>query len=272
MAEVIIVEDARAGGALVGRALADQLREQPDLVLGLATGSTPSSTYAALAEIVRAESIPVDRLTGFALDEYVGLPAGHPESYREVLIREVVAPLGLDPSQIHVPEMLPDDPQRSGEVYEAAIDAAGGVDVQLLGIGRSGHIGFNEPGSSLASRTRIKTLTEHTRVDNSRFFDSLDDVPIQCMTQGVGTILRAKRLVMLAFGAAKAEGIAAAIEGPLTAAVPASAIQLHEYVTVVVDEAAASRLEHTDSYRSAWAHKPAWQSLLPIGAPRRSDG
>jgi glucosamine-6-phosphate deaminase len=143
----------------------------------------------------------------------------------------------------------------AGERYEAAIHAAGGVDLQVLGIGRTGHIGFNEPGSSLASLTRVKTLTQQTRIDNARFFDSVDDVPLHCITQGLGTILRARHLVLLAFGEAKAHAIAAALEGPVSASTPGSAVQLHPHVTVIVDEDAATALEHADYYRYAWANR-----------------
>ncbi len=151
--------------------------------------------------------------------------------------------------------------ETAGERYEAAIEAAGGVDLQILGIGRTGHIGFNEPGSSLASLTRVKTLTEPTRADNARFFSSPDEVPMHCITQGIGTILRARHLVLLAFGAAKAHAVAAAVEGPVTASQPGSAIQLHPHATVVIDEAAAAELEQTAYYRYAWDNKPAWQGI-----------
>ena len=160
------------------------------------------------------------------------------------------------------PEGRPDGPVETvGADYEAAIAAAGGVDLQVLGIGRTGHIGFNEPGSSFASRTRVKTLTEQTRLDNARFFDSVDDVPMHCVTQGLGTILDARHLVLLAFGEAKAEAVAGAVEGPVTASVPGSAVQLHPHVSVIVDEAAASRLAHADYYRYAWEHRFAWERL-----------
>ena len=138
---------------------------------------------------------------------------------------------------------------------------SGGVDLQLLGIGTDGHIGFNEPGSSFASLTRVKTLTEQTRADNARFFDSVDDVPMHCITQGLGTILRARHLVLLAFGEGKAEAVAGAVEGPVTASLPGSAIQLHPHATVVVDEAAASALRFADYYRYTFANKPDWQGL-----------
>lgn len=254
MAEVIIVPDERAGGRIAAARIARLFTARPDAVLGLATGASPLSTWAALAE----HQLDLSRLRGFALDEYIGLPDGHPQSYREVLMRSVVKPLGLDPSLVHVPGDDGGDIETAGERYEAAIRAAGGVDLQVLGIGRTGHIGFNEPGSSLASLTRVKTLTEQTRRDNARFFTSLDEVPRHCLTQGLGTILRARELLLLAWGEAKAEALAAAVEGPITAALPGSVIQLHPEVTVVVDEAAASKLRFADYYRSAWSHRPDW--------------
>ncbi|MEC5152507.1 glucosamine-6-phosphate deaminase [Cryobacterium psychrotolerans] len=234
---------------------------KPDAVLGLATGSTPLSVYTALARSLDADPLDVSRVRGFALDEYVGLPAGHPESYRAVITRDVVVPLGLDPANIRVPNGDLATIETAGTDYEASIVAAGGVDVQILGIGRTGHVGFNEPGSSFASLTRIKTLTEKTRVDNARFFDSIDDVPIHCMTQGLGTIRRARHLILLAFGEEKADAIAAAVEGPVTSSKPGSVIQLHPHVTVVVDAAAASKLANLAYYRYAWANKHAWQGI-----------
>lgn len=256
MAEVAIVTDPVAGGELAADAIAAVVRERPDAVIGLATGSTPLTTWEALARR-QAAGLDLSRITGFALDEYVGLPAGHPESYRSVLDREVVARLGLDPQRVHVPLEPGADPRTAGAAYERTIIAAGGVDVQVLGIGRTGHIGFNEPGSSFASLTRLKTLYPTTRQDNARFFPSLEDVPIHCVTQGLGTIRRARRLLLLAWGVAKAEAVAAALEGPVSASMPASAIQLHPDVLVILDDAAASRLVHRDYYRFAWEHRDA---------------
>ena len=256
MAEVVIVESADAAGDLAADAIEHLVRDTPDAVLGLATGSTPLTTWRALA----SRGLDLSRVRGFALDEYVGLPPGHPESYRAVIMREVVEPLGLTPSLVRVP--ADEGPiEHAGENYEAAIRGAGGVDLQILGIGTDGHVGFNEPGSSFASLTRVKTLTEQTRRDNARFFASVDDVPRHCITQGLGTILRARHLVLLAFGEGKAAALAAAVEGPLTASVPGSAVQLHPRVTVIVDEAAASQLEHADYYRYAWEHRLDWERI-----------
>lgn len=259
MAEVVVVADAATAGALVADEIARLIRGNPEAVLGLATGSTPVSVYEALP--TRLAGVDVSRVRGFALDEYVGLDPAHPESYRSVITRDVIEPLGLDPARIAVPNGAVTGIEHAGDDYEAAIDAAGGIDLQLLGIGTDGHIGFNEPGSSFASRTRVKTLTAQTRQDNARFFDGIEDVPRHCITQGLGTILRARHLVLLAFGAGKAAAVAAAVEGPLSAFVPASAIQLHPHATVVLDEAAASDLRLYDYYRFAFENKPAWQGL-----------
>jgi len=255
MAEVVILDSREAAGELGAEFIARLVATKPDAVLGLATGSTPLPLWHALA----ARSLDLSRVRGFALDEYIGLPPGHPESYRAVITREVVEPLGLTSSLVHVPGDDGGPVDGAGERYEAAIEAAGGVDIQVLGIGRTGHIGFNEPGSSLASATRVKTLTEQTRLDNARFFDSLEDVPRHCLTQGLGTILRARHLLLFAFGESKAEAIAGAVEGPVSASLPGSAIQLHPLVTVIVDEAAASRLQHADYYRFAWDNRLAFE-------------
>lgn len=259
MAEVVIVSSPHEAGELVADAVFGLLTQKPEPVIGLATGDTPLPVYRALA--ARRARGDLARLRGFALDEYVGIDPQHPLSYHRTIHETVTVPLGLDPARVRVPNGDPAGLAQAGAEYEAAIIAAGGVDLQLLGIGSDGHIGFNEPGSSLASRTRVKTLTERTRRDNARFFDSIDQVPVHCITQGVGTILDARHLVLLAFGAGKADAIAAAVEGPVTASVPASALQLHPHVTVIVDEAAASYLERADYYRSVWAAKPAWQSI-----------
>ncbi|HET6662814.1 MAG TPA: glucosamine-6-phosphate deaminase [Acidimicrobiales bacterium] len=248
-------------GGLVGGAIAALVSRKPHAALGLATGSSPLAAYRDIAGRHAAGGLSLAGAGAFLLDEYVGLPAGHPQSYRSFVARELEAHVDFAPGAIRGPDVHADDLLAACDAYEAAIRAAGGVDLQLLGIGTDGHIGFNEPGSSLASRTRIKTLTDQTRRDNARFFGSLDEVPRHVVTQGVGTILEARHLVLLAFGAPKAEAVAAAVEGPVTAMVPASALQLHPHATVVVDEAAASRLRLAEYYRETWSHKPSWQGL-----------
>lgn len=253
MAEVIIVRDQDEAGSIAASLLVSQLQRKPDSVLGLATGSTPLSTYAALAAAVRELDLDVSQVRGFALDEYLGVPPEHPQSYRSVITSEVVVPLGLTPSLLMTPRGLGPDVERAGDEYESAILAAGGIDIQILGIGTNGHVAFNEPGSSLGSTTRIKALAAQTRADNARFFDSASDVPTHCITQGLGTIQRARHLVLLAFGPSKAPAIAAALEGPISASVPGSIVQLHPRATVIVDEEAASLLQHAEYHRLARA-------------------
>ncbi|WP_299528668.1 glucosamine-6-phosphate deaminase [uncultured Streptomyces sp.] len=260
--EVVIVPDAAAGGELIAGAIAALLSRKPDALLGVATGSTPLPVYRALTEKVRTGAVDVTRARVCQLDEYVGLPAGHPESYRSVVLREVVEPLGLTEASFMGPDGGAADVQAACEAYDKALAEAGGVDFQLLGIGTDGHIGFNEPCSSLASRTRIKTLTEQTRVDNARFFDDdIDQVPHHVITQGIGTILESRHAVLLATGEGKADAVAMTVEGPVAAVVPASALQLHPHATIVVDEAAASKLKLTDYFRHAYHEKPDWQGI-----------
>ncbi|WP_084038337.1 glucosamine-6-phosphate deaminase [Demequina sp. NBRC 110053] len=260
MPEVLVLDSKEDGAALVAGHIAALVREHPSTTLGVATGSTPLPVYSALGEHASG-GLDFSRASAFALDEYVGLPDGHPESYRAVIDREVTQRLGMDPEHVHVPDGSAIGIETAGDRYERALIAHGGVDVQLLGIGSTGHLGFNEPGSSFASLTRVKTLTEQTRRDNARFFSSLDEVPMHCVTQGLGTILRARHLVLLAFGEGKADAVAAAVEGPVSSSMPGSAIQLHPHVTVVLDPAAASALQHGDYYRWAQDNKPDWQGI-----------
>ena len=225
-----------------------------DPVLGLATGSSPLGLYREIGEAVAHGRVDFSRTHGFALDEYVGLPPGHPEGYRQVLLREVCAVIGLSPERLNVPDGsgsdLP-DLMAAAAAYEERMRALGGVDVQILGIGANGHVGFNEPGSAMASRTRVKRLSARTRRDNARFFTGLDDVPTHCVTQGLGTILDARRLVLIATGDSKAEAVAAALEGPLTASLPASVLQWHPDAVVCLDEAAAAALRNRQYYDDA---------------------
>jgi glucosamine-6-phosphate deaminase len=260
--EVVVVDDPTTGAALIADAIAALAARAPRAVLGLATGSTPEPLYRELARRHAAGGVALHGLSAFMLDEYLGLGADHPASYRQVIERQVVTPLGLDPRRVHGPDAGAADPLGACAGYEAAIVAAGGVDLQILGIGGDGHIGFNEPGSSLTSRTRIKTLTEQTRADNARFFaGGIEAVPHHVLTQGVGTIRDARHLVLLAWGDAKAEPVARCVEGPVSASTPASALQLHPHVTVVVDRPAASRLARRADYERAFALKPDWQGL-----------
>jgi glucosamine-6-phosphate deaminase len=257
--EIIILPTAAEVGRVAAAKIASAVAKKPAAVIGLATGSSPLSIYADLARRVQAGEISFAQARGFALDEYVGIPLGHPESYASVIRRGVVEPLGFDPARVRVPDGRAHDLEFASKEYDAAIRAAGGIDIQILGIGANGHIGFNEPTSSFASRTRIKTLAPRTRADNARFFDSPDEVPTHCLTQGLGTILEARELLLVAQGEAKAAAIAAAVEGPLSSFVPASALQLHEHATIVLDEEAAARLALTEYYKHTYDHKPPWQ-------------
>ncbi|QNP70300.1 glucosamine-6-phosphate deaminase [Streptomyces roseirectus] len=260
--EVVIVPDAAAGGELVAEAIVRLLNRKPDALLGVATGSTPLPVYQALTARVRAGDADVSRVRIAQLDEYVGLPADHPESYRSVLHREVLTPLGIPLSAFLGPDGTASDVPAACAAYDRALTESGGVDLQILGIGTDGHIGFNEPCSSLASRTRIKTLTEQTRVDNARFFDGdITQVPHHVITQGIGTILEARHLVLLATGEGKADAVASTVEGPISAFCPASALQLHPHTTIITDEAAASKLKLADYFRHTYANKPAWQGI-----------
>jgi glucosamine-6-phosphate deaminase len=219
-------------------------------------------TYRELIRMHREEALDFSKVTTFNLDEYVGLPAGHPESYRTFMAEHFFNHVNVTIQRRHIPDGMARDVPAECTRYETAILAAGGIDLQLLGIGTDGHIGFNEPSSSLASRTRIKTLTERTRADNARFFGGdLARVPFHCITMGVGTIMAAREVLMLAFGGKKADAVAAAAEGPVTAMNPASALQMHPVAKCVVDEAAAEKLSRCDYYRWVYAHKPDWQRI-----------
>lgn len=258
--EVIILPSSKEIGALAADSIEALVRNKPNAVLGLATGSSPLPIYDELARRHDA-GLSFDGVSGFALDEYVGLPVGHYESYREVIRREFTNRVDVAPENVHGPDGASDDVEGACQSYEDAIAAAGGIDLQILGVGTNGHIGFNEPGSSLASRTRIKTLAEQTRQDNARFFDNIDQVPHHVVTQGLGTIMDARHLVLVAFGAGKADAVRDFVEGPLSASCPASILQFHPRATVIIDEAAAAKLAGADTYRHAYNNKPAWQGL-----------
>lgn len=264
--EVVPLGSADEIAALAADAVESLVRRKPDAVLGLATGSSPLPVYRELRRRHAAATGPsYAAVTCFNLDEYVGLPASgggvHEQSYRATIARELTDGLGIAAGQVNGPDPDPGGLPTAGERYEALIAAAGGIDLQLLGIGSDGHLAFNEPGSSLASRTRIKTLTAQTRKDNARFFGSPDEVPTHVLTQGIGTILQARHLMLVVTGESKAAAVAAAVEGPVSASCPASALQLHPHVTVLLDQDAAARLDRLAYYREVYGAKPAWQGL-----------
>src|SRR6476659_5994245 len=260
--EVVILADAKEIGAIAADAIGDLIDRKPDAVLGLATGSSPLVIYDELATRRAAGLISFAQARGFTLDEYVGLPADHPERYRNVIDKVFVSRVDFAPGAVQGPDGLAADVPAACAAYEDAIQAAGGVDLQILGIGTDGHIGFNEPGSSLASRTRIKTLTRQTRVDNARFFGGdLNAVPTHCLTQGLATILSARHVLLVATGSGKAEAVHHMVEGAVTALWPGSILQHHPHVTVLLDDAAARRLQLIDYYRETYRSKPAWQGI-----------
>lgn len=236
--QVTITDTVQETGAAAAVVVRECVRAKPNAVLGLATGSSPLPLYDALAD----SGVDFSRVTAFALDEYVGLGPGDPRGYASVINSEVTRRLGLRPEAVHVPDVFAPDLDAAAQDYEQAIHAAGGVDLQILGIGHNGHLAFNEPGAALDSRTRVEVLAERTRRANSRFFDSPDQVPTHCLTQGIGTILQARHLLLIAHGEDKAGIIARALQGPISAECPASALQLHPHVTVFLDRAAASQL------------------------------
>ncbi|MFE7504604.1 glucosamine-6-phosphate deaminase [Promicromonospora sp. NPDC057488] len=257
----VVIAPAAELARLAADAVEGLLRSNPETVLGLATGSSPLAVYDELATRHK-DGLSFARARAFMLDEYVGLSADHPERYRNVIEKEFAARVDLPAGAVQGPDGLASDLPAACAAYEQAITDAGGVDLQILGIGTDGHIAFNEPGSSLASRTRIKTLTKQTREDNARFFGgSVDDVPRHCLTQGLATIMSARHLVLLASGRAKAEAVHQLVEGPVSAMWPATIMQLHPHATVLVDDAAASRLQLGDYYRQTYADKPDWQGL-----------
>jgi glucosamine-6-phosphate deaminase len=260
--EVVISTAPDETGKLAADAISELLRRQPDAVLGVATGSSPLIIYDELGRRVAQGSLSLARAHAFMLDEYVGLPADHPQRYRNVIREQFIDKVDIDPKQVYGPDGLADDLAGACEAYERAIADTGGIDLQILGIGTDGHIAFNEPGSSLASRTRIKTLTSQTRRDNARFFGGdMDAVPQHCLTQGIGTILEARHLVLVASGRRKAEAVHQLVEGPISAMWPATALQLHPHVTVLLDTAAASRLQLASYYIETYQGKPSWQGF-----------
>ncbi|MFD1911149.1 glucosamine-6-phosphate deaminase [Halodurantibacterium flavum] len=246
--KVLIHETRETATGCAAALIADRLASEPDVVLGLATGGTMEAVYADLIARHRDSGISFARAQSFNLDEYIGLSPDHPCSYWTYMRDKFFDQVDFAPGHTHLPRGDAPDPEAEAARYEAAIVAAGDIGLQLLGLGANGHIGFNEPTSSLSSLTRIKTLTRSTRAANARYFASDDDVPRLAITMGIGTIMRAQDIVLLAFGEAKAKVVAQMIEGPVTAACPASILQMHRKVTVVLDEAAASALALRDYY------------------------
>ncbi|MGI5860906.1 MAG: glucosamine-6-phosphate deaminase [Myxococcales bacterium] len=250
--EIIVRQTAEQGCQLAAAIIAELVRRRPDTVLGLATGSTPIGVYRELVRRHREEGLDFSRVTTFNLDEYVGLEPNHPLSYRRFMAEHLFDHVNTSGDRVHVPDGTVRDVALECQAFEDRIRRAGGIDLQLLGLGLNGHIAFNEPSSSLRSRTRVVTIAPSTAAANFGKLPADVPRPRRAITMGVGTILEARRLLLLAFGEQKAEVVAKVVEGPLTAFVPGSALQLHENATVILDEAAASRLVLRDYYRQAY--------------------
>ncbi|MCJ8275929.1 MAG: glucosamine-6-phosphate deaminase [Bdellovibrionales bacterium] len=259
--EVIILKDTQQVSELAALHFKKTINENPQAVLGLATGSTPLGLYSELIKMHKAGDLDFSQVTSFNLDEYVGLESEHPASYFSYMKKNFFSEVNIKPENIFIPDGLTQDVPKECEKYERKIEEKDFIDLQVLGIGRDGHIGFNEPSSSLSSRTRLKTLTEQTRKDNSVHFDSLEQVPYHVLTMGVGTIMEARHIILLAFGESKAQAIAGCVEGPITAMNPASLLQLHPKATLIIDEGAATQLTRQSYYRWVYDNKPGWQKM-----------
>ena len=260
--EVLIYKKYEEISKASAQVVADVVNSKPNMVLGLATGSTPLGLYKELIRMHKEEGLDFSHVSTFNLDEYVGLSPDHPQSYHYFMHENLFKHINIEPQNVHVPSGTTNNYQAFCEWYEDRIEECGGIDLQVLGIGSDGHIAFNEPGSSLGSRTRIKTLSKETIDDNARFFDNREDVPIYAITMGVGTVLEARQLILLANGANKAEAIADAIEKPVSSMCTASALQLHPDSTLFLDADAASQLKMREYYEWIQAKKP--------GAPANS--
>ncbi len=257
--EVIIQPNAEAAAALAARIVARELRANPHLVLGLATGKTMERVYRHLVRMHQESGLDFSLCRTFNLDEYVGLFPSDPNSYRHYMEHHLFRHVNLDGRNAHLPNGLAPDLEAECRHYEATIQRTGGIDLQLLGIGKAGHIGFNEPLSALRSRTRVKALTPTTLKQNAPMFGGEEYVPRRAITMGVGTIIEARRCLLLATGDSKAAVVAQAVEGPITSMVTASALQLHARCTVIVDEDAAARLQEKEYYRWIFDNEPEWE-------------
>ena len=257
--QLIICDEYEQLSRAAAKTVAKTLNSKPNAVMGLATGSTPLGLYQELVRMHKEEGLDFSQVTTFNLDQYVGLPNNHPQSYHYFMSENLFNHVNIPRQNVYIPSGTTDNYEAFCKWYEQRIVDCGGIDLQVLGIGTDGHIAFNEPSSSLGSRTRIKTLAKQTIEDNARFFDNPDDVPVYAITMGVGTILEARKIILLASGESKAEAIAAAIEGPVTSMCTASALQLHADTIFFLDRAAAGRLNMREYYE--WV-----QAKLP-GAP-----
>ena len=257
--EVIIKPTPEAACKLAAKITARFMSNKPNLVLGLATGSSPLPLYAELVRMHREDKLSFRAATSFNLDEYVGLNPSHPASFRACMEEHLFRHVDFAPGATHLPDGCARDISAACEAYEQAIRQAGGIDLQILGIGGDGHLAFNEPTSSLHSRTRLKTLTAHTRQANASAFGGPEQVPGHVLTMGLGTIMDARCCLLLGFGKSKAGALRDMIEGPVSASCPASILQFHEQAIIITDEAGASQLTRRAYFEEVYAGKPDWQ-------------
>jgi glucosamine-6-phosphate deaminase len=256
--EILIHETSQEACDHAVQVIARLIRQKPNAVLGLATGRTPLGVYQGLIQKHRQEGLDFSRVTTFNLDEYVGIPADHAASYHRFMWENFFSHVNINSMQVHIPDGMTSDVAKHCKDYEKKIASVGGIDLQLLGIGGEGHIGFNEPSSSLTSRTRLKILISKTIEDNRFSFQDHETVPRTAITMGIGTIMEARKILLMAYGASKAEIVARSFEGPVTTRVPASILQMHSQTLVLLDSLAASRLELVDYYRSTYAFSEEW--------------
>lgn len=246
---VIIETDPRLASDLAAEMVAARVRAEPASVLGLATGGTPRALYERLGDMHRLEGLDFSQVTTFNPDEFVGVPADHPASWHAYMQSELFGKVNLAPRRCHLPDGTARDLDAMIVGYRRAIELAGGIDLQLIGVGGDGHIAANDPGSSLASRMRKVVITLSKRGYLADAFGGAEKIPTHAVTLGLADFLDSKRAIVLAFGESKADVVARMVEGPVTASVPASALQMHPCVDVIVDDAAASRLRDADYYR-----------------------
>ncbi len=255
--EIVICKTKEEASKIAADMITEAVRSNPKIVLGLATGSTPVPMYTEMAKAVKAKKVSYKSVRTWNLDEYVGLPGTHDQSYRYFMNKNLFEKIDIKLSNTHVLNGLAKDPEKECRAYEAQIRKAGGIDIQVLGIGSDGHIAFNEPGTSLKSRTGVVYLTPQTIKDNARFFKSAKDVPTQALSMGVGTICEAKKIILLAFGKNKANAVAGCVEGGISQFCTASALQAHNDAWIFCDEAAATKLKLAKYYN--------WRSGVKLG-------
>jgi glucosamine-6-phosphate deaminase len=259
--EIIIQDNKTTASSLAAKVIVSQIKQKPNSVLGMATGNTQLLLYKELIRLYKNGLVDFSEITAFNLDEYIGLDPNHPSSYHSYMWNNFFNHINIKNHRVHIPNGIAPDIDEHCKQYEGAIKASDGIDLQLLGLGADGHIGFNEPTSSLSSRTRIKTLTKKTIEDNAPLFDNENEMPRHVITMGVGTIMESKICLLLAFGEQKAEALRQTVEGAICSNVPASILQMHPRTIIIADEEAASKLDRKDYYKWVYSNKPDWQKI-----------